>query len=79
MNEPVERQLRLTGCLPKSVNADRLASPSRSPLKERSAMNQTLAVQTRNTLAKVYLGGVVAFSGFITLIVSIIMIVNRTV
>jgi hypothetical protein len=42
-------------------------------------MNETLAVQTRNTLAKVYLGGVVAFSGFITLIVSIIMIVNRTV
>jgi hypothetical protein len=42
-------------------------------------MNQTLAVQTRNKLAKVYLGGVVAFSGFITLIVSIVMIVNRTV
>jgi hypothetical protein len=42
-------------------------------------MNQTLAVQTRNKLAKVYLGGVVAFSGFITLVVSIVMIVNRTV
>jgi hypothetical protein len=42
-------------------------------------MSQTLAVQTRNKLAKVYIGGVVAFSGFITLIVSIVMIVNRTV
>jgi hypothetical protein len=42
-------------------------------------MSQSHAVQTRNTLAKVYIGGVVAFSGFITLIVSIVMIVNRTV
>ena len=41
-------------------------------------MNETLAVQTRNKVAKVYLGGIVAFSGIITLQVSIVMIVNRT-
>jgi hypothetical protein len=41
-------------------------------------MSETAAVQTRNKLAKVYLGGIVAFSGMITLLVSIIMIVNRT-
>jgi hypothetical protein len=41
-------------------------------------MNQTLAVQTRNKLAKVYLGGMVAFSGFIALVASIAMIVSRT-
>ena len=45
---------------------------------ERFVMNETLAVQTRNKVAKVYLGGIVAFSGFITLLVSIVMIVNRT-
>jgi hypothetical protein len=42
-------------------------------------MEQTLAVQTRNKLAKVYLAGVVAFSGFITLVASVLVIVNRTV
>ena len=41
-------------------------------------MNENLAVQTRNKLAKVYIGGVVAFSGMITLWVSILMIANRT-
>jgi len=41
-------------------------------------MNETLAVQTRNKLAKVYLGGIVAFSGIIALLVFIVMIVNRT-
>jgi hypothetical protein len=41
-------------------------------------MNETLAVQTRNKLAKVYLGGIVAFSGIISLLVFIVMIVNRT-
>jgi hypothetical protein len=40
-------------------------------------MSETLAVQTRNKLAKVYIGGIVAFSGIITLLVSIVMIVNR--
>ena len=41
-------------------------------------MNETLAVQTRNKLAKVYLGGIVAFSGIISLLVFNVMIVNRT-
>ena len=42
-------------------------------------MDQTLAVQTRNKMDKVYFGGVVAFSGFITLVVSVLVIANRTV
>jgi hypothetical protein len=41
-------------------------------------MSETHAIQTRNKLAKVYLGGIVAFSAIITLLVSIVMIVNRT-
>jgi hypothetical protein len=41
-------------------------------------MNQSLAIQTRNKLAKVYIGGFVAFSGMITLWVSILVIANRT-
>lgn len=41
-------------------------------------MNDSQAVQTRNKLAKVYIGGVVAFSGMITLWVSILMIASRT-
>ena len=41
-------------------------------------MNQTLAVQTRNKLAKVYLGGMIVFSVFITLVASIALIVSRT-
>ena len=41
-------------------------------------MNPSLAVQTRNKLAKVYIGGVVAFSGMITLWVLILVIANRT-
>ena len=41
-------------------------------------MNQSLATQTRNKLAKVYIGGVVAFSGMITLWVSILVIASRT-
>jgi hypothetical protein len=59
------------------VNFDRLSHEKRH-LIERSIMNETLAVQTRNKVAKVYLGGIVAFSGIITLLVSIVMIVNRT-
>ena len=39
---------------------------------ERLAMNQSVALQTRNKLAKVYLGGIVAFSGFITVLVVVI-------
>lgn len=35
-------------------------------------MNQSTALQTRNKLAKVYLGGIVAFSGFITTLVILI-------
>ena len=41
-------------------------------------MNQSLAIQTRNKLAKVYIGGVVAFCGMITLWVSILVIASRT-
>jgi hypothetical protein len=41
-------------------------------------MNQSLAIQTRNKLAKVYIGGFVAFSGMITLWVLILVIANRT-
>ena len=41
-------------------------------------MNQSLAIQTRDKLAKVYIGGVVAFSGMITLCVSILVIASRT-
>jgi len=41
-------------------------------------MNPSLAVQTRNKVAKVYFAGMVAFSGMITLWVSILMIANRT-
>ncbi len=41
-------------------------------------MSETYAIQTRNKLAKVYLGGIVAFSAIITLLVSIVMIVIRT-
>ena len=41
-------------------------------------MNQSLAIQTRNKLAKVYIGGVVAFSGMFTLWVSILVIASRT-
>ena len=39
---------------------------------ERWAMNQSVALQTRNKLAKVYLGGIVAFSGLITVLVIVI-------
>jgi hypothetical protein len=35
-------------------------------------MNQTVALQTRNKLAKVYLGGIVVFSGMITTLVILI-------
>ena len=35
-------------------------------------MNQSVALQTRNKLAKVYLGGIVAFSGLITVLVIVI-------
>ncbi|MEN9689391.1 MAG: hypothetical protein RI998_1388 [Pseudomonadota bacterium] len=35
-------------------------------------MNQSVALQTRNKLAKVYLGGIVAFSGMITTLVILI-------
>ena len=41
-------------------------------------MNQSLAIQTRNKLAKVYIGGFVAFSGMITLWVLILVIANRS-
>jgi hypothetical protein len=41
-------------------------------------MNQSLAIQTRNKLAKVYIGGFVAFSGMITLWVSSLVIASRT-
>ncbi|MFM7802445.1 MAG: hypothetical protein ACKO69_09960 [Limnohabitans sp.] len=41
-------------------------------------MNPSLAVQTRNKVAKVYAAGVVAFSGLITLWVSILVIASRT-
>lgn len=41
-------------------------------------MNEPHAVQTRNKLAKVYLGGIVAFSVLITLWASILMIAHRT-
>jgi hypothetical protein len=42
-------------------------------------MNQSLAVETRNKVAKVYLGGMVVFSVFIALVASVIVIVSRTV
>jgi hypothetical protein len=35
-------------------------------------MNQSLALQTRNKMAKVYLGGIVAFSGMITVLVIVV-------
>ncbi len=38
-------------------------------------MNQSVALQTRNKMAKVYLGGIVVFSGFITTLVVIIRLV----
>lgn len=42
-------------------------------------MNHSVAVETRNKLAKVYLGGMVVFSVFIGLVASVIVIVSRTV
>jgi hypothetical protein len=41
-------------------------------------MNESLAVQTRNKVAKVYFVGMVAFSGLITLWASILVIASRT-
>jgi hypothetical protein len=41
-------------------------------------MQPSLAVQTRNKVARIYAGGVVAFSVLITLWVSILMIASRT-
>lgn len=38
-------------------------------------MNQSAALQTRNKMAKVYLGGIVAFSLFISTLVVIIRLV----
>ena len=35
-------------------------------------MDQSVALQTRNKLAKVYLGGIVFFSGFIAVLVELI-------
>ncbi|MEY4677191.1 MAG: hypothetical protein RLZZ470_1698 [Pseudomonadota bacterium] len=35
-------------------------------------MNESVALQTRNKMAKVYLGGIVAFSGMITVLVILI-------
>ena len=42
-------------------------------------MQASLAVQTRNKLIKVYLGGMVAFSAFIALVASVLVIASRTV
>jgi hypothetical protein len=38
-------------------------------------MNQSVALQTRNKLAKVYLGGILAFSLFISTLVMVIRLV----
>lgn len=38
-------------------------------------MNQSVALQTRNKMAKVYLGGIVAFSLFISTLVVVIRLV----
>lgn len=38
-------------------------------------MNQSVALQTRNKMAKVYLGGILAFSLFISTLVVVIRLV----